>query len=308
MPTKTEVQLANERFFELLMNSSMDKSAADAISEFTRTKIREDSFAERIMPSLTITNDQLDRQYWTDKPAKVVDKEPDVPPAISVPYGSAPVAYYIRGPRYLVTFARIYSSLFTKDIGELRTWQMDIRQVMADNAIKEMLTELDSKFISMVNSALISQGGTVPASGSIQWQNIVGGITRDSWEDGLKIMPNTKFNLEASSVLMNNITIYEFKKWRRDEVGGDLSQEILRDGWQLRKFDNRDVLITIKKDLVPTSTIYYFADPKFMGKTYELEPTTMWIKREHVFVEWFCYRELGSTLGHTGGVARADFT
>lgn len=307
MATKTEIQLANERFFEWLNDRSMEKNAADALSDFTRERIREDSFTEKIMPAQTITNDELDRQYWTEKPAYVVDKEPDCPPAISVPYGATPVAYYIRGPRYLVTFSRIYSRLFTKDIGELRTWRMDIRQVMADNAIKQMLAEVDTKFISAVNSSLIAQGSVTPASGEIQWASIPGGITRDSWKDGLKTMPNTKFSLQAATVLMNHITVFELQKWGRDEMGGDLSQEMLRDGWQLRKFDNRDILITIKKDIVPTNSMFYFADPKFIGKMLELEPTTMWIERRNIFVEWFLYRELGASIGHTGGLARNDF-
>ena len=37
-------------------------------------------------------------------------------------------------------------------------------------------------------------------------------------------------------------------------------------------------IITIKKDLVPTNTMYHFADPKFIGKSYILEDTTMYIK------------------------------
>ena len=55
----------------------MVKQAADTVSEFTRVKMREDGFWRKILPPLTISNDELDRQVDTDKPVRVVDKEPD---------------------------------------------------------------------------------------------------------------------------------------------------------------------------------------------------------------------------------------
>ena len=67
---------------------------------------------------------------------------------------------YIRGPRYLVMMDRIVTPRFTKDVDELRTWIMDIRQVLSDNAIKDMLAEEDGKFITAVNTALVAAGST----------------------------------------------------------------------------------------------------------------------------------------------------
>jgi hypothetical protein len=66
-------------------------------------------------------------------------------------------------------------------------------------------------------------------------------------------------------------------------------------------------IITIKRDLIPDDTIYMFADPKFIGKSFTLEDTTMYIKREAYLLEFFAYETAGGTIGHTGGLARADF-
>ena len=41
------------------------------------------------------------------KPVLIVDKEPDSPAAISVPFDRLPENLYIKGERYLVTFDRI---------------------------------------------------------------------------------------------------------------------------------------------------------------------------------------------------------
>jgi hypothetical protein len=305
--TRAEVQLMNETLFENLMNPGLVKTAIDAVNDFTRIKMREDGFARRIMPPLEIANDELDRQVDTDKPVKIVDKEPDSPAAISIPFATLPTNVYIRGPRYRVAFDRIVTPRFTKDVDELRTYVMDIRQVLSDNAIKDMLAEEDSKLIGATNLALIGPDTPVPWSGIPQWETIHGGITRDSVMDSLKIMPRTDAHLEAATILINNVTVKEVMKWGRDEMGGDFSQDVLRNGWSETDFLDKRWIISIKRDLIPDETIFMYADPKFIGKMYILEDTTMYIKREAYLLEFFAYETLGGTIAHTGGLSRADF-
>jgi hypothetical protein len=108
--------------------------------------------------------------------------------------------------------------------------------------------------------------------------------------------------------LLNNITIKEVAKLNRNDMGGDLSEEIMRNGWTYSEFMGVQWIITIKKGLVPTGTMYHFADPKFIGKSYLIEDTTMYIRREAYFIEFFAYETLGGTIGHTSGLARVDFT
>lgn len=307
--TKEESRMISEAIFDKLSSrdSILVKEAEDAVNDFTRTKMREDGFYRRIMPPIPITNDELDRQVDTDKPVKVVDKEPDSPAAISIPFATLPTNLYIRGPRYRVMFDRIATPRFTKDVDELRTWIMDIRQVLSDNAIKDMLAEEDGKFLRAVNTALVGAGATVPTSGTVQHEVIAGGITRDTLWDSLKVMPNTPSNLEVHCVLVNNITIKEVGKFTHNEMGGTLSEDIMKNGWSLQKFMGVSWIVTIKKGLVATNTMYQFADPKFIGKSYILEDTTMYIRREAYMLEFFAYETMGGTIGHTSGLARIDF-
>lgn len=307
--SQEEARLVNTALFEKLASRDpiMEKEAIDAVNDFTRTKMREDGFFRRIMPPVPISNDELDRQVTTDKPVKVVDKEPDSPAAISIPFATLPMNLYIRGPRYLVMMDRIVTPRFTKDVDELRTWIMDIRQVLSDNAIKDMLAEEDGKFITAVNTALVGPGLVVPTSGTVQWEQLVGGVTRDTLWDMMKIMPNTPSSLEVHTCLLNHITIKDVAKFGRTEMGGDLSQDIMQNGWSEQNFMGVRWIITIKKTIVPTNRVYMFADPKFIGKHYSLEDTTMYIRREAYMLEFFAYETNGATLGHTSGLAAADF-
>lgn len=307
--TQEESKAFSRAVFEKLASRDpiLEKQAEDAVNDFTRSKMREDGFYRRIMPPIPIGNDELDRAVDTDKPIKIVDKEPDSPAAISIPFATLPTNLYIRGPRYRVMFDRIATPRFTKDVDELRTWIMDIRQILSDNAIKDMLAEEDGKFLRAVNTALVGPGLTVPTSGTVQYEVIAGGITRDTLWDSLKVMPNTPSNLEVHVMLVNNITVKEFGKFTHNEMGGTVSEDIMKNGWSLQTFIGVKVLVTIKKGLVPTNTAYHFADPKFIGKSYVLEDTTMYIRREAYMLEFFAYATMGGTIGHTSGLARVDF-
>jgi hypothetical protein len=307
MPTQQEIQLLNETLFEQLDTPGMQKQAIDAVNDFTRTKMREDGFYRRIMPPLTITNDELDRQVDTDKPVKVVDKEPDSPAAVSLPFATLPINFYIRGPRYRVMFDRIVSPRAVKDVDELRTYVIDIRQVLSDNMIKDMLAEEDSKFINAMDAAVGTVDVANPLSQVVQNATISGGITRETIVDALKVMPQTPSRFEVETCLVNNITIKELLKFGRDEMGGDFSQEIIKNGWAETNFLNCRWIVTIKQNLVKNDEMYMFASPKFIGKNYELEPTTMYIRREAFMLEYFAYQTAGGSFGHTNGLAKVKF-
>lgn len=56
-----------------------------------------DGYYRKILPPLCIPNDMLDRDLRLDKPVKIIDKEPDSPAAVSIPFATLPVDKYIRG-------------------------------------------------------------------------------------------------------------------------------------------------------------------------------------------------------------------
>lgn len=302
-----DTMLLNEAFLEAIGQNGMEKKAQSDIDDFTRTQVREDGFYRKIHTFRTITNDQLDRRLDTDKPYRIEEKEPGSPAAVSLPFGALPTNIVIRGNRYPIGFAQIMTPRHTKNVDELRTYRMDIRQVLSDNAVKNIATEEDTGFLEGVDALLLGPDVTMPYSGLAQWQTVPGGITRDSLQDAFKIMPRAGSRLEVDTVLVNNITIREILKWGRDEIGGDKSQDLLINGWTDTNFARAKWIITIKQDLVPDNSMYMFANEKFVGKAYEMTPPTMYVKREAVWLEFFVYETIGGAIGHSGGVARADF-
>lgn len=308
MAYDNDTKLTNETFLSYLETPGMEKRALDAVVDYTRYRMREEGFYRRILPPVQVSNDDLDQQVDTDKPVKIIEREPDSPAAISIPFNTLPMNLYVRGQKYRVTFDRIVTPRFTKDVDELRTYRMDIRQILSDNAIKDMLAEEDRKFIEACNAAM---GGaadaTVTQSGLVQWETIYGGITRDTLQDAFKILPRTISRLEVGTCLINNLTIRELMKFGREEMGGDFSQDVFKNGWSEQSFMNARWIISIKQDLVPTDSIFMFADPKFLGKSFILEDTTLYVDRKAYMLEFFAYETLGGAIGNTNAIARADF-
>lgn len=283
------------------------KQAADNINDYVRMKIREDGFLRRILPPIPVSNAELDRQVDTDLPVKVIDKEPDSPGAISVPFGSMPENRYIYGPRFRIMFDRIMTPRFTKDVDALRTYDMDIRQVLSDNSIKDLMAEEDGKFIRTVDNLLGAAGSTVTETGAVQYREIRGGVTRENLAEAMKTLPRTNKHLNVETVLVNNVTIWDIVKFTRDEVGGDLSERLFQNGFAEEKLLGRRWIVTIKRDLVEDGTIYMFAPPKFMGKMLVLEDVTMYIDRKAFMLEFFSYESMGAAIANVAAVGRVDF-
>lgn len=308
MPSAAELRMLNEALFEQLTTPGLEKRANDALNDFTRTRMREDGFTRRILPPIQVSNDDLDRQVDTDKPVKIFDREPGSPAAVSFPFGTLPINAYIRGQRWRAGFDRIMTVRWQKDVDELRTYVMDIRQVLSDNSLKDLLEEEDRKFVAAVNAVMVGPDVPSPFNGNVtQWKTIDGGITRETLQEARKIMPRGPSHLEAHTALINNVTIKEIEKFHRDEMGGDFSQDVLKNGWSESQFAGMTWIITIKRNLVPDDSMFMFSDPRFIGKMLTLEDTTMFVKREAFMIEFFSYETIGGGIGHTGGLARADF-
>lgn len=92
--------------------------------------------------------------------------------AISIPFAELPSDVYIKGPKYKIIFDRIqipiimpkkYASeeeeildilahIDDPDYGKINDpWSTDIRQILSDNAIKDMIEDLDNSILRLIS-------------------------------------------------------------------------------------------------------------------------------------------------------------
>jgi hypothetical protein len=309
----------NQRILESLERGEV-KKAQDASTNFTRINLREGSFAFQILPPEQATDDMLDKSLTNDLPQIIWEREPDSPAARWVPFQTVPDGEYIQGSKYVIPFARVITPKFEKDIDELRTYRMDLRRLLTDNSIKDGLKEIDGKFMDLVNDIVTTTttgfpGAPHPVSGKIQWRQFSGGITRENLAEAQKMLPSgstfagfeDKFKARNYVMLMNDITAKDLMKFEHDEYGGPRSQDVYENGLVSDTIFGLKALYTIKESLVPTGTIYFFAEPDYLGKCFYMTDWTMYMKKEAFFISMFSYWLGGMAFGNIAGIARADF-
>ncbi len=283
------------------------KSASAAGTNMIRRRIREEGFTRRIIPPQTVTNDDLDRVLEHDRPVIIEDMEPLSRGAKSISFGDSADTQFYYGNKYACVFNPITTPEWTKDINELRTYRMDLRQVITDNSLKDMQTEEDGKFIAMVDTIVGSTAG-VGAAGVQQNFNISGGITRDTYVEVLSKLEDQ--NLNNGIFLMNRRTAKEFLKFDRSEIGGDLAQDLFKSGLSALQeatiFGTKHVF-TIKRDLVPDFVVYLFTEPGFMGKFYTLQEVTMYVEKKKDILRFSARETISVTIANVAGLAKINF-
>jgi hypothetical protein len=301
-------------------DSVLRKQAQEGVEDYLRMRMYEDGFARRIQPPVKVEPADLDRQVDTDKPVIICDKEPNSPAAYSVPFGTLPIGHYIKGPRFRVMFDRIMSRRFRADVNTLLTYDMDIRQILEDIILKKIMAEEDRKYILTANY-IVTQGNPtlVDVAGGrdansynaeiAACQNITyNGLTRTTLKEMRKGLPTTNRHLNPSVALINNITIWDVCGLTRDQIGGDLAEEMFVNGFGERTIMGLKWVVTIKTDLVPTGVVYQFAEPKYLGRFFVLDDVTLSTKKEDIFIEFFSYECLGAAIGNSAALCRSNFS
>ena len=307
--TREDHRDLNNLFFEQLQSSGpvVAKQAEDISTDFIRMKVREMSFWRKLLPVIPVSNSDLVPQVDTDQPMMIVEREPASMGSVVVGFGTMPDNYYIMGDKVRAQFARLLTPRYTKDSTELRTYRMDIRQVMSDNTLKDLLGAEDAAWQGTIDTILGSANSTVLMTGTVQYRQLYGGITRANLFEMRKTISMTPSGLSAHTGLVNNVTIHDFAKPGRDSQGGDLAETIMKNGFSEQRYAELDWIVTIKKNLVPNGHVYMFSDPAFIGKFYELEQPTMYIKKDAFMLEYFTYEEIGGTIGNAAGLAHVQF-
>lgn len=304
-----DVRLLNETIINGLTsdNEVLRKQAKEGVDSWLRVKMREDGFARRILPPIPVGPEDLDRQVDTPKPVIVKDMEPNSAGAYSVPFGTTPMDHYIAAPRYRVMFDRILSRRYNSDVNNLLTYDMDIRQVLNDFLLKDMMTEEDRKFMLTADS-IVGAVNTVNTTLECCQNITVGAMSRASLAHARKGLPSTNRRLRASIGLINDITIWDIVALDRLEIGGDLAEELFVNGFAERQIMGLKWAITIKSDLVKDNEMYQFAEPKYTGDFFVLDDATLSTKHEDYMIEFFAYECIGATIQNIAAVCKVSFT
>ncbi len=334
--------ITTNKFFQKLAEGNQ-KEAQNSATDYTRITLRDEGILRRVLPPEELSYAELDDQLDTDMPVKIVEKEVSQPLSASIPFGTLPGNWWMRGEKYRVDFARLATKNYQIDLAQALTYNKDIREVFKENAILDMQTAEDIPFVSMLDAICtpVGVGGDVNAgvysstdsastqrsalTGKVQYYDFTraqgnplgsaSGFTRENIVESFKIMPKgysvganvTPIRNKPALVLMNYNTGLEFIKWGREEMGGDTAERLIKEGNTEFTWMGVRYVFTLKDDIVKDGIAYFLAKPEHVGKFYELDKPTMFVDRRAFMLEYFCYSCIGCSIGNPYGVAKVKY-
>lgn len=291
------------------------KKASAATSKATRTQIREEGFQRAILSFDMISNEDLDYFGDSELPGVWFELEPDSPPARMIPYNDTPNTFAYRAEKYVVLISVITTEEATKNVNQLRTYKTDIRQIVNDNMLRDIHTAEDTGFISETDRIVGSSStayGTVESAAPGTYQNVnMGAATFNRKGLARAASYLIERQLPVGVILVNQRTANELMRLGRDEVGGDLAQDVFRRGLKaLDKFEmfGLPFVSTIKNDLIANGVMYQFAPKDFLGNALMLEDITVTIKKEYDIIRMRAQEQVGLTFGNPLGLQKLNYT
>jgi hypothetical protein len=298
----TNPRTINELFVQKL-DTEHEKVAAETAA-FIRTKLREVSFARKIINPQYVTKADLQRSVQWDQLVKVVDVEPDSA-AMLINLRGNPDVRYVEGKRVEVQFFNVSSEEFQKTEEELLAYEMPITEVIERNSIKDIQKIEDTAFMTAVAAAVVNSGKSVsytPAtSGTIE----IGAFVK--LFNSLEAV-TTSSPLKTDLVLMNLADFNKFMGLPATTIGSAVAGEQYINGFKYDTLLGKKLIVTNKGDLVPTGTIYAFASQEFLGKFYILNDTKFWVEKKRNLIKWSAYETIAQAIINTNAIAKLTLT
>lgn len=292
----------NELFVQKL-DTEHEKVAAETAA-FIRTRLREVSFARKIVNPQYVTKADLQRSVQWDQLVKIVDIEPDSA-AMTINLRGNPDVRYVEGQRVEVQFFNVSSEEFQKTEEELLAYEMPITEVIERNSIKDIQKIEDTAFMTAVAAAVAKSGKSVSytpaASGTIEI------LAFTKLFNSLEAVTTTS-PLKTDLVLMNLADFNKFMALPATTIGSAVAGEQYINGFKYDTLLGKKLVVTNKGDLVPTGTIFAFASQEFLGKFYILNDTKFWVEKKRNLIKWSAYETIAQAIINVNAVAQLTLT
>jgi hypothetical protein len=296
----------NELFVEKLNSpDGLEKVAAEG-SAFIRQKLREVSFARKIIQPDYVTKADCQRSVNHDGLVKIVDIEPESK-AMTVNFRGQPDTSYVMGERYEIPFFAISSDDFQKTEEELLAYEMPLTEVIERNSVKDIQKIEDTSFLTQVDAAITTSSLT--ASGL--WNATTGAIPKTAFFDLFNLLDSNE--LKAETMLMSNPTYNRLFLYDATTIGDQVGSELAVNGYTYQQFLGRKLIVSNKTDLLTadsgaTEYVYIFAGQEFLGNFFILNDTKFWIDKQKNIISWAAYETLGIGIGNTNACGRLTLT
>lgn len=303
-------QTLNQLFMAHLENPEAKEKLAQVTQTYVRDKLRENSFARKIIPPQQVTKADLQVSVNHDTMVFLDEIEPNSR-AMSLTFRGQPTARFIRASRYEIPIFTISSERFEKTEQELLSYRMAITKVIEDNAVKDIQEVEDHRFIVYIEAAVQATDKIVKGEQAQDDEDANGSGTgfRGTLQRGDLVSLFQELDGDRrrlSKVLMNEEDWDDVLRWTIEDYGDTVQGKVVVDGYTYDRVMGRMVVRTVKTDILQTGNIYGFCDPEWLGKFLVLNNTKFYIDKVANLIMWQAWEDIGIGIGNVASIAKLE--
>ena len=296
----------NTRFLQKLAQGPQgEQDLAVSTGTFVREKLREWSFARKILPPEAITAADAQRSVAHDTLVKIVDIEPDSSAAV-IGWTGEPDAQLVQGKRAELPFFQVASKTFQIEEERLFAYEMPVTKVIEDNSVRDVHEAEDRFFLGLVEKAIAASGKELLLNASN------GFLNRNILSQALSLIDYGKGDkpLATGLLLLSKIDYDHLVGQGAEQFGIELASETMINGFRYSTILGHGLVVTSKVHICNPGSVYTFTLPHYLGKLFVLQDTKFFIKKDFNLLAWRVWEDIamGIINGNACGVTRLQAT
>lgn len=323
-------RVLNELFAAKLGSYEGKEKMAEYGGTYIRDRLREVSFARKVLPPETVTRNDCQVSMNHDTLVKIVELEPQSR-AMSISFRGEPTARFIRGDRTEAAFFTISSEKFQKTEQELLAYQMPITKIIEENSVKDIQEIEDREFTIHIEAGVqalqLEANGNVATAlnysnlalgAVVEFSVIKGELARTAGVNDatpralqrpdlvrlFKLLDGNR--LRAERLLMTEVDFDDVLQWTVEDNGDKIQSETTVDGYKYNTLLGKPYIRTIKTDILRAGNIYCFTKPEFFGKFFVLNNTKFYIDKIANMITFQAWEDISMLVANIAAVRKLE--
>lgn len=328
MSSAVSSRVLNDAFATKLASAEGKEKLAAYGGSYIRDRLREVSFARKILPPEQLTRTDCQRSTQHDTLVKIVDIEPQSR-AMAISFRGQPSTRFISGDRAEAAFFTITSEIFQKTEQELLAYEMPITKIIEENSVKDIQEIEDREFLLHVEAAVQAlqteaNGGTPTALNAssvgttVEFSVRKGTLARVAAGDDATVRPIQRTDivelfkmldgnrLRAERILMTEVDYDDVLQWTVDDNGDRIQSETTVSGYKYNTLLGRAYVRTVKTDILRPGNVYIFTRPEFLGKFYVLNNTKFYIDKVANLISFQAWEDISMMIANIAAVRKIE--
>lgn len=320
----------NDLFTQKLSSAEGKEKLAEYGGSYIRDRLREVSFARKVLPPEQVTRADCQRSVNHDTLVRIVDIEPQSR-AMAVTFRGQPRARFIRGDRAEIPFYTISSEMFQKTEQELLAYEMPITKIIEENSVKDIQEVEDREFLTHVEAAC--QALQTEANGAVatalnktnlalgavvEFSIRKGELARAAASNDATVRPVQRPDivnlrkmldgnrLKSERLLMTEVDWDDVLQWTVEDFGNRLQSETAVEGYKYNTLLGLAYIRTIKTDILRPGNMYVFTKPEFFGKFYVLNNSKFYIDKVANTISFQAWEDIGMAVLNVAAVRKME--